>query len=274
MKEKKILIVVFAVLGFILLVTAATYAWFSYAKEGIKGNTIRSGSIKFHYAEGLQGISLVDAMPMTDAQGKAQTNYFEFDITSKTSNTVEIPYDITVRRSGTGTNMDGVVKVYLTEVTGTGNNEVETPINLLTNQNVVTVSQLTTYTNAAVSIDATKNEKKLTTETVPVGSTNYNAKYRLRMWISSDTEMIEQNTKYYCSGTEVEYDSTAYNNCPAADLTSAIVDEYPYQGKTYTLTVNVYAEGATGSPIAASQIQTTQGKSLQASIDELVGLLN
>ena len=237
-KENKLLMAVFAVLGIICLSIAAAYAWFNYAKTGTKMNSISSGTITFHYEEKSQGLTLNDAVPLTDGQGKSQNKYFEFDVTSRTSSTVSIPYDITVRRSGTGTNMDGIVKVYLTKVNG----GVEAPVELLSGKVVVTVSELTQYINSSLNIDATKNERKLLTEEVPTNSNNYTETYRLRMWISDEAEYLIQETKYYCDGTVVEYNSAAYTACDPSDLTSQIVDSYPYQNQTYTLKVNVYGE--------------------------------
>ena len=236
MKKKKGLIALVAMLGIVLITAGATYAWFSYSKSGTKGNTISSGSITFHYQEGAQGLSLNDAMPMTDAQGKAQNTYFDFNITSKTTSTVEIPYDITVRRSGTGTNMDNVVKVYLTKV----DNGVETPVELIVGRDVAKVSELNTYLNDVLNIDATKNEKKLSGQKVPSGSSNYNQAYRLRMWISDDANFAL--VPAHCSDNS----NKTENECVSP--AEWIEEEYPYNNKTYTLKVNVYGEGVISIP--------------------------
>ena len=243
--KKKSIVVGLFVLGIVLITTGATVAWFSYSKTGLRENSITSGSITFHYDEKSQGLTLPDAVPMTDAQGMAQNTYFEFDVTSRTSSTVEIPYEITVRRSGTGTNMDNVVKVYLTKMVG----NVETPVEIIEGQEIVRVSELTSYINSSLNIDSTKNEKKLITETVPVGSNNYKETYRLRIWMSTDAQYLVQENG---------------------------VDTYPYQGKTYNLQVNVYARGEEGmATVTASDIDTTtSGVSVQDKIDELAGLLN
>ena len=235
-KGKQVIALV-ALLGIVLITAGATYAWFSYSKSGAKENTISAGSITFHYTEGAQGLSLNDAMPMTDNQGKAQNTYFDFTITSKTSSTVEIPYDITVRRSGTGTNMDNVVKVYLTKV----NNDVEIPVEIVTGKQIATVSELSTYLNSTLNIDISKNERRLIRETVPTNSSNYNQTYRLRMWISDTADFSGvEVTKYYCDGTETL--SINYDSCEG-EKTTRTETQYPYNNKTYTLNVNVYGEG-------------------------------
>ena len=203
--RKKILIAVLGMLGIILTTAGVTVAWFTYSRTGVKENTITSGSITFHYQEGTQGLSLQDAMPMTDAQGKAQDDYFEFDITSKTSRTLDIPYYITVRRTADSyADLDSVVKVYLTKV----DNGVESQVALSK------FSLLNHYENDEINIPLT--EKTLYHDTVLAGNTNYTQKYRLRMWVDYDANYIVQN------GDE---------------------NTYPLNNKKYALTVNVYGTG-------------------------------
>ena len=84
-------------------------------------------------------------------------------------------------------------------------NEVETQLVLNT------VNSLNGYTNTKITIPAT--EKALYTTSVKAGDTNYNQKYRLRIWIDTTAEYLTQNNG---------------------------VDTYPLEGKTYSLTVNVY----------------------------------
>ena len=94
--------------GITLITAGVTYAFYSYSKSGSTESTIRSGKVTLHYDEGgMQGISLSDALPMSDEQGKVQTQYFEFRITSDTisfeipsfsaaiSNSVKFPNNIT-----------------------------------------------------------------------------------------------------------------------------------------------------------------------------------
>lgn len=254
MKNKKRLIALVAVLGIVLITAGVTYAWFSYSRSGTKENSISTGSITFHYTEGNRSITLDDAMPMTDAQGMVQNTYFDFTVESKKSSTVEIPYYITVRRSTSSeTTLDSHVKVYLTKVTGEGNNEQETAAALITNQNISKFSELGTYTNSSIQIPA--SEKALYTDTVPVNSSNYNVKYRLRMWLDENTnflpvEVVTQAA--YCTDdnnnqtvTTIGTESATIENCKDGYTWHPAVTEtqYPFNNKTYTLTVNVYSEG-------------------------------
>ena len=237
-KNKKVLLGLL-VLVVILVTIGGTLAWFSYSKDGTRNNVIKSGSIKFHYDEKSQGITLNDAVPMTDNQGMGQSTYFEFDITAQTSNTVDIPYYITATRSGTGTNMDNVVKVYLTKVNG----GVETPVEVVSGKTIATVDELGSYiNNDGISIPAT--EKSLYNDRVLAGDTNYLQTYRLRMWIDSSAQFIIQQ-----DGQE---------------------DLYPYQDKTYTLKVNVYSNGIDIGQTAAALRKNVDVNSLQLGNDTLV----
>lgn len=240
-KKRKNVIALLAVLSVVFITAGVTYAFFSYSRSGNTENSISSGSITFHYTEGNRSIILNDALPMTDTQGMAQTNYFDFTVESNTSSTIEIPYYITVRRSTSSeATLDSHVKVYLTKVTGEGQNEQETPVALITNQTISKFSELGTYTNSSIQIPA--SEKALYTDTVPVNSSNYNVKYRLRMWIDQNTD-FSAVTKYYCGTAEItqaQYENTEYT-CESGEKNTQ--DTYPFNNKTYTLTVNVYGEG-------------------------------
>ena len=205
MNKKKVLVSVLGILGIILATVGVTYAFFSYSKTGTRQNTITSGAITFHYKEGTRKIEINDVMPMTDADGKKQSNYFDFTITSKTSDLIDIPYYITVKRNGTGTNMDNIVKVYLTKVDDGEENEVS----------LAKISELGAYSNNN-DITIPQTEKLLYRDKVMAGEDNYNQQYRLRMWIDSNAQFLVQE-----DGQSI----------------------YPYQGKTYSLTVNVYGNG-------------------------------
>ena len=98
MKDKKsLLTAIIGIIGLILVTAGISYAWFSYTSRGTILNTITSGNIAFSYTESSQGITLADAMPMTDTEGKNQTSYFDFQITSRTTNYSAIPYVITAK---------------------------------------------------------------------------------------------------------------------------------------------------------------------------------
>ncbi len=205
----KILLAVLVIIGIIMIMLGVTYAVFTYTKLGTTSNVITTGTLKFSYTENTgvgRGISLSNALPVTDKKGKSYTEsgqVFDFTITGTNTSSKAIPYEITARLNKNSTLDKNVVKVYLTDIT---NDEKE-------------VLEPTIYGDLLqTSIDVGENtEKTLYQTTVDSNTNNYEKKYRLRIWIDENTDF---------SGIEQEDGSMVY----------------PYNNKTFTVTVNVYSQ--------------------------------
>ena len=200
-KKKQIIITLIAIISLIVITVGVTYAFFNYAKEGTTDNTIQTGSITFLYTEvsGVgKGISLTEAYPVADSIGKVQVGegkVFDFKVTSNISMNSSIGYQVTARKKTGSTLANSAVKVYLTEVNGT---EQE----LLLSK----YSEL----DQTDKVDSSKYDERILYEaTVPANTKNYEKNFKLRMWVSDDTD----------------FSDGSMNN------------------KTFTLTVNVYADG-------------------------------
>ena len=200
-KKKQIIITLVAIISLIVITVGVTYAFFNYAKEGTTDNTIKTGSITFLYTEvsGVgKGISLTDAYPVADSIGKVQVGegkVFDFKVTSNISMNSNIGYQVTARKKTGSTLANSAVKVYLTEVNGT---EQE----LLLSK----YSEL----DQTDKVDSSKFDERILYEaTVPANTSNYEKNFRLRMWVSDDTDFSDGSMN----------------------------------DKTFTLTVNVYADG-------------------------------
>ena len=200
-KKKQIIITLIAIISLIVITVGVTYAFFNYAKEGTTDNTIKTGSITFLYTEvsGVgKGISLTDAYPVADSIGKVQVGegkVFDFKVTSNISMNSNIGYQVTARKKTGSTLSNSAVKVYLTEVNGT-------------EQELL----LSKYSELSQTdkVDSSKFDERILYEaTVPANTSNYEKNFRLRMWVSDDT-----------------------------DFTDGSMND-----KTFTLTVNVYADG-------------------------------
>ena len=205
----KILLAVLVIIGIIMITLGVTYAVFNYTKLGTTSNVITTGTLKFSYTENTgvgRGISLSNALPVTDKKGKSYTEsgqVFDFTITGTNTSSKAIPYEITARLNKNSTLDKNVVKVYLTDITS---DEKE-------------VLEPTIYGDLLqTSIDVGENtEKTLYQATVDSNTSNYEKKYRLRIWIDVNTDF---------SGIEQEDGSMIY----------------PYNNKTFTVTVNVYSQ--------------------------------
>ena len=123
-RGKQIVITVLAIVSLIVITLAVSYSFFTYTREGTTENVIKSGSITFLYTEVSKvgrGIELSDAYPISDEEGKMQTGegkVFDFKVTSTTSSSTSIPYEVTARKKASSTLDEEAVKVYLTEVDG------------------------------------------------------------------------------------------------------------------------------------------------------------
>ena len=207
-KQTGLLLSILGVISMVLVVLGVTYAFFIYTKEGTTENSITTGSITFIYEEVDKqgaGISIENAYPISSEIGKIQSDskeVFNFTVKSQTLNETEIPYTITARKKADSTLDEDAVKLYLTEVSG----ETETPLT----ESIY--HHLTDYTKAPAGV----SEKVLYTDVVPDGSRNYIKNYRLRMWIPSEIDFS-----------------------PVEDGEGNVT--YPYNNKTFTVTVNVYA---------------------------------
>ena len=200
-KKKQIIITLIAIISLIVITVGVTYAFFNYAKEGTTDNVVKTGGITFLYTEvsGVgKGISLTDAYPVADSIGKVQTGegkVFDFKVTSNISMNSNIGYQVTARKKTGSTLANSAVKVYLTEVNGTEQELLLSKYSELSQTDKVDISKY--------------DERILYEATVPANTANYEKNFRLRMWVSDDT-----------------------------DFTDGSMND-----KTFTLTVNVYADG-------------------------------
>ena len=189
MKENNSKQVLLSVLGVAILVVAVvgvSFAAFSYSKTGEKVNTITTGTITMSYSEDTNGINLIDALPMTDEQGKAlagENNVFEFTVGATITGTTTINYAVTATKEAGSSLDDTAVKVYLTDITSGGDTQVLAPTK---------VSALTKTGNSEAS-GAPSNQYKLTSGTFTNTTTR---KYRLRMWVADDYSSLGTSGTY------------------------------------------------------------------------------
>ena len=131
--KKRVLIL--SIIGVIIVTIGITYAVFTYTKLGTTDNTATTGTLKFLYTENTgvkTGIKLTNALPISDAQGKAldgDNNVFDFSIEATNTGTEVIPYEVTLRKKDTSTLAEENVKVYLTDRSESQESSILEPIN-------------------------------------------------------------------------------------------------------------------------------------------------
>lgn len=291
MKDKKhqLLLSAIGILGIIFIVTGVTYAFFSYAKTGSKINSISSGNVKFTYTEnpnGGRGIIITDAMPMLDSVGKLQTgtdSYFDFRVTAVPGKTIAIPYTVTARVSSDSTLDAKVIKVWLSDQTNT---EIE-PVKYFDATDAASRDDvLQKYTG--VSYANKYNERILYSGLVPANmQEEYVQNFRLRIWIDNNTDFSETVVPAHCSIAIPEGTENTQENCAQIDGAEWIAETtlYPYNNKTFKITVNVYANGQVVSEeIDASQVgyynslstmcTSPEDQTLECALDELTQKLD
>jgi len=185
-KSTGLLLSILGVLSLVLITAGVTYAFFSYTKEGTTENTISTGTITFYYdeleGEG-NGISIQDALPMSDTDGKALSGtneVFNFKVTSTVSGNATIPYEVTARMKDGSTIAENQIKLYLT---ATGS-ETGTNHTVDASGNVNLFSELNP---TGITVPAGTVEKTIFNGTVPAGDETYSEDFTLRMWINGET---------------------------------------------------------------------------------------
>ena len=200
-KKKQIIITLIGIISLIVITVGVTYAFFNYSRTGTTDNVVKTGGITFLYTEvsGVgKGISLTEAYPVADSIGKVQVGegkVFDFKVTSNISMNSSIGYQVTARKKTGSTLANSAVKVYLTEVNGTEQELLLSKYSELSQTDKVDISKY--------------DERILYEATVPANTSNYEKNFKLRMWVSDDTDFSDGSMN----------------------------------DKTFTLTVNVYADG-------------------------------
>ena len=188
--SKQILISILGVAILIVAVVGISFAAFTYARTGTTTNTITTGTITMSYTEGKNGITLTDALPITDDAGKAlsaEGQYFDFTVNAKIvgKGTTKIDYVITATEVTTSLPSTGV-KAYLTSNT-------DATVELA--PTIVSTLPLTESGNSAgapVGEHILKSDSISTTD----NSVNETTTYRLRMWVDQNYQAPSSQQVY------------------------------------------------------------------------------
>ena len=172
---------VYIVILLLLVIIGVSYAIFAVTNLSDE-NTINLGQISMSYTEPDNALVLENALPMGDAEGIAQSNYFEFKVMTHAttdaddSNGLTIPYEINLGEIEVDADKQALtkdqIKVYLTKVVSGSEEEVVGPI-LLSNLSESATSDLNIYQ----ARDTHRNAGSEITTT-----------YRLRAWIDEDVD--------------------------------------------------------------------------------------
>lgn len=185
--SKQVLLSVLGVAILVVAVVGVSFAAFTFSQTGVKTNTITTGTINMSYSEPENGITLTNAMPMSDDTGKALSGpneTFDFTVTATIngSGTTTINYAITaVTEPGTILN-DNYVKVYLTNMASDADTQILAP--------TVVSSLPKTSSDASGAPDG---QFILDDGTFTTNATN---EYRLRMWVADNYAVTGSSETY------------------------------------------------------------------------------
>ena len=208
---------VYIVVLLLLVIVGVSHAIFAVTNLSDE-NTINLGQISMSYTEPDNALVLENALPMGDAEGMAQSNYFEFKVMTHAttdaddSNGLTIPYEINLGEITVDADKQALtkdqIKVYLTKVVSGSEEEVVGPI-LLSNLTESSTSNLNIYQ----ARDIHRNAGSEITTT-----------YRLRAWIDENVDSSIFGSQVYQYKFRVNINS----------LTEPISDTLANNWKDYT----------------------------------------
>lgn len=186
----EILLSILGVISLILITVGVSFAFFTYEEEERIENPLNNGNLSLIYTKSLyteRGISISDFIPVDDSTGRKLNSdqyVFDFRIVGDSSDTSEIPYEITLRKDDFSI-LDGrEIKVYLTEL----DEDIENP----TIANSSSIRTFLSFEQTSVVSEEKEIEKTIYTGFVPANTKNYEKSFRLRIWVSDSVEDLSE----------------------------------------------------------------------------------
>ena len=130
LKKKENIIIIVILVVMILAIIGVSYAAFNFQGLGQRENKITTGAISMTYTESDNTISLGNALPTTDKTGTTRLKegeYFDFTVSSEITGDVNINYEVSAKEVGEGTIDGSNIKLYLTEITDDGEEQLMSP---------------------------------------------------------------------------------------------------------------------------------------------------
>ena len=197
MKENSQKKVLLSVLGVAILVVAVIGISFALYSNSFKtdNNSISTGTIMVSYAESTNAINIEDALPISDEAGVAQTGNnksFNFSVSTKATGALTVPYTITL--TNVSTKEDGK---FLTDS--------EVKVHLLKEGTAVVDKKYVNDLEDATGTFAGSKILYTTQDSFAAGNTDSKTtNYTLKMWISSEVQVDNNNSKEYKAKVNVD----------------------------------------------------------------------
>lgn len=188
-ESRDILLSIFGVALLILAVVGISYAIFTFSKNGVKENIIRSGSISMKFIESNNVINITNALPISDNIGKISNDYFDFSVNANIIGNSTIFYEVRAKQLQVENQLDShYVKLYLEKENSSRYIPVLNPTNF-------TVNNITNINNKEIDLDSMLlYSGKIASQNKH--NDNYFDSFRLRMWIDENAP-IENSKKNF-----------------------------------------------------------------------------
>ncbi len=225
-KFKKALPIIL-LLFLITFVIGMTYAIATYTQAG-GINTITTGKVSMSYTESTNVITLNNALPISDKDGKLLDEYFDFSVTSTVEADqlhldIDMPYEISIETlsvdSGYTALTDVQVKVYLEN----------------RDNNAQIVEPTLIYSLPVSTFNSNQKVLFLTKHTHISEESSITTNYRLRAWLDYETDASYFNETNYQYKFRVNINSDSSNiktNPNKPELASNMIPVY-YDGSTW-----------------------------------------
>ncbi len=250
--KKELLAVGLLVFSLVLITIGATFAFFTYSRQGTTENKIQTGNLTFIYDESKSsegGVSLTNAFPMSDTDGEAltsdQSGVFDFDVRAKTEGAA-IHYEIYLTKVAPqeeGKELpEKVVKTYLTTLDEAGEDQEENELNtegLPTETNLNLYSALWDSKVPSILGQTEINAKTLYRETIESGQDNYQKHFRYRMWIAGNATEVNENGEWIYNNMSFSVKVNVY--AQNEEIEEPTEPKGPHEIPSYTDTSNASA---------------------------------
>ncbi len=193
--KNNVLISFGAIFLLIIGIIGIAYAAWSYSVRGVRENTVRTGYISMSYNENTNGINITNAIPMTEAQGKAliaDNQMFDFSVSATIKGSTTVHYEIAAKKDTDNMTQDqpipdANIRLYLTAKDNAASREVNAS-GEIDDTGYSQVTAPTAFIPAAGSYGTPASEMVLYTGSFSNNSstqTTYTKSFRLRMWVDS-----------------------------------------------------------------------------------------
>ncbi len=240
--KKETIISIVALLFIIVAVVGITYATFNYTGLGTKSNKVTTSTITMNYNEATNGITLTDAFPISDNDGKQLTGEgrtFSFTVTVTTGNNTAVGYEVSAVKDNTSTLGNNDVRIYLEKST-TGAEGTYSSVLEPTGFSPI---------NATTEIGTPAGEMLLHSDSTTSTRTDY---YILRMWVAEDYQVTGES-KFFTIKVNV-YGTDSHINVSSISLNknSLTLDE----GESEQLSATVLPDYATDKSVTWTSSNT------------------